>query len=491
MEMTRNMQRPVLLAALPALLAAAFSYAYPVWQPDTTYTAGTIVYYQGHDYKALVTQTDYSSTGWNPTVASLWQDLGADGSVGATPTPAPATPTPKPGVTPTPVTGGSCTAAAWNSSTAYSGGAVVSYNGHTYTAKWWTQGNVPSSSTGDGQPWTDNGPCTGGNVTPTPTPRPGVTPTPTPVTGGTPPGFIFGPYKDITINLDWNTNVMTTAVTGSRQPVLSVLPAGVKSVTWAFATGECGSENWGGLTPSAVANANVQNFVSAGKTYIISTGGAAGSFTCGSDAGFTKFIQTYYSANMRGVDFDIEAGQSQATIDNLVQRVINAQRTYPNLRYSFTLATLGGNSPQSLGSAGVTVMNSIRSHALSSYTINLMVMDFGSTSAGNCVVSNGKCDMGASAVQAAVNLHNYYGVPYSQIELTPMIGGNDTQDETFSLADVTTVANFAKANGLAGVHYWSLDRDTDCAPGFASPTCNSYGQAGNWGFANRFIANGM
>jgi Glycosyl hydrolases family 2, sugar binding domain len=101
---------------------------------------------------------------------------------------------------------------------------------------------------------------------------------------------------------------------------------------------------------------------------------------------------------------------------------------------------------------------------------------------------SGKCDMGQSVVQAAINLHNYHGVPYNRIELTPMIGGNDTQDESFTVGDVTTLANFVKQNGLAGVHYRSLDRDNDCAPGFASPTCNSYGQAGNWGFTNRFIA---
>jgi hypothetical protein len=69
-----------------------------------------------------------------------------------------------------------------------------------------------------------------------------------------------------------------------------------------------------------------------------------------------------------------------------------------------------------------------------------------------------------------------------------MIGGNDTIDETFSLADVDKMTAWAKQNGLAGIHYWSLDRDTDCAPGYASPTCNTYGQAENWGFANRFIS---
>jgi hypothetical protein len=79
-------------------------------------------------------------------------------------------------------------------------------------------------------------------------------------------------------------------------------------------------------------------------------------------------------------------------------------------------------------------------------------------------------------------------VPYGQIEITPMIGGNDATDETFSIADVTTVSNFVAANKVSGVHFWSLDRDKDCAPGYASPTCNSYGAAGTWGFTNAFIS---
>ncbi|MBC1417470.1 glycosyl hydrolase family 18 protein [Listeria fleischmannii] len=34
---------------------------------------------------------------------------------------------------------------AWNASTAYSGGEIVTYEGKTYKAKWWTQGNVPGT----------------------------------------------------------------------------------------------------------------------------------------------------------------------------------------------------------------------------------------------------------------------------------------------------------------------------------------------------------
>ena len=387
---------------------------------------------------------------------------------------------------------------AWNSTIAYTQGAVVVDQGKTFTANWWTQGQEPinnNGGAGSGQPWTLSSGCsTTPPPPPTPTPPPPPTPTPTPPTP-TPPSpppsgsVTYGPYKDITVSMNWNTNVISTAVTGTLSPVLSVKPAKLKMITWAFATGACGSENWGGLQASAVASANIQNFVNAGTKYIISTGGAAGSFTCASDADFETFVNRYASSSLAGIDFDIEAGQSSADIDNLVTRVKNSQSKHPGLRWSFTLATLGGNSPQSLGSMGVTVMNSIKSHGLTGYIVNLMAMDYGSAIASNCTLnSSGKCDMGKSAIQSAVNLHNYWGVPYSQIEITPMIGGNDATDETFSIADVTTLSNWVKANGASGIHFWSLDRDKDCAPGYASATCNSYGSAGTWGFTNAFIS---
>ena len=67
------------------------------------------------------------------------------------------TPTTTPPTTSTSSTGGgTCTAAPWNSQTAYNGGAVVSYNGHKWTAKWWTEADVPGGAAGV---WVDNGPC--------------------------------------------------------------------------------------------------------------------------------------------------------------------------------------------------------------------------------------------------------------------------------------------------------------------------------------------
>lgn len=51
-------------------------------------------------------------------------------------------------------------ASAWSSSAVYTGGATVSHNGHNWSAKWWTQGETPSSSA---QVWNDQGSCTGGS----------------------------------------------------------------------------------------------------------------------------------------------------------------------------------------------------------------------------------------------------------------------------------------------------------------------------------------
>lgn len=308
--------------------------------------------------------------------------------------------------------------------------------------------------------------------------------------GNVPTGFVFGGYKDVTVNANWNTSEISTKVGGAQQAVVSA-NSNVQLVTWSFATGECGSETWGGITPNDLISANVAAWSKAGKQYIVATGGAAGTFSCGSDANFFAFLDRYNSSGFIGVDFDIEAGQSADTIAALVARVKAAQANdrYKNLRFSFTLATLGGSSTPALGATGVEVMTAIQKAGLSHYYINLMAMDYGSTAATNCVLNAAgtACDMGASAVQAAKALHAAYDVPYAQIEVTPMIGGNDAQDETFTLQDVITLGNFAKTQGLAGVHYWSLDRDTDCPPGSASPTCNTLGTAGAWGFLNAFL----
>ena len=80
------------LRRLAAISAAAFALTAaaqttPAWAPDVYYTAGTVVTYNGRLYRATVNQTDYASTGWNPTNASLWTDLGPVSGTAPTPSP--------------------------------------------------------------------------------------------------------------------------------------------------------------------------------------------------------------------------------------------------------------------------------------------------------------------------------------------------------------------------------------------------------------------
>lgn len=170
--------------ALGAAATGALAQTYPAWAPDTYYTAGTVVTYNGRLYRATVNQTDYASTGWNPTNTSLWTDIGT--TTGPSPAPAPSpTPPPTPAPSPAPAPSGNC-APVWVAATAYGGGAIASKGTTNYKANWWTQGNDPATNNGpagSGQPWTSQGAYTTGPApipSPTPTPSPSPSPSPPP-----------------------------------------------------------------------------------------------------------------------------------------------------------------------------------------------------------------------------------------------------------------------------------------------------------------------
>jgi chitinase len=310
-------------------------------------------------------------------------------------------------------------------------------------------------------------------------------------------GFVYSPYKYLPVAFDAASYAMSSAVEGTLAPVVvaggSILPSGVSALTWAFATGECGSETWDGIEPRRLADANVAAFERAGVDYIISTGGAAGVFTCATDAGMERFIARYDSPRLIGVDFDIEAGQTADGLAALMQRVRSAQFHHPRLRFSFTLATLAASdgSLGSLNPLGEQVLQAIRVAGLGDYYINLMVMDYGPAIPGNCVVVEGVCDMGKSAIRAAENVHARYGIPMHRIELTPMIGVNDVTANVFRLEDALRTARFVRGRGLGGLHFWSLDRDARCAAGDApgpSPVCNTRDDVPGLAYTRAFLA---
>jgi hypothetical protein len=241
------------------------------------------------------------------------------------------------------------------------------------------------------------------------------------------------------------------------------LPPAVRALTLAFATGECGVETWEGTAPDEIED-TLRALIAAGLDYIVSTGGEAGTFTCATDAGMETFIARYESPRLVGFDFDIERGQSDDVLRDLARTIGNAQARRPWLRISVTLATWAGSdgARASLNADGARVLAALRAAGVADYYVNLMVMDYGEATQRNCVVAGTVCDMGRSAMQAATNLTDRFGVPPARIELTPMIGVNDVTANVFTVDDATTLARFARERGLAGVHFWSLDRDVSC-----------------------------
>jgi hypothetical protein len=282
---------------------------------------------------------------------------------------------------------------------------------------------------------------------------------------------LTGAYKDVSLGID-------AATPRIAEPAWLPAPRHGDALVWAFATGECGQERWGpGIDTEAFARLNVAAHEAAGRDYIVSTGGAVGVFTCDDDAAMQRFVERYAGPRLVGLDFDIEGAQTPAQIEALVQRAKAVRARWPALRLSFTVAThaAADGSRRSLNATGEAVLASLRRARLDDAVINLMVMNYGKPDVRWCVPHRGRCDMARSARQALANVHLKYGLPYNRLAVTVMLGENDVEANVLGPADAAAVARHARRLGLAGLHWWSLDRDRPCPPGEPrlSPRCHA------------------
>ena len=124
-------------------MSAAFTmFGYDAWNSGKTYsTAGTLVEHGGKVWK-----NSWWTKGENPELSGQWgvwkvvENTVTDPDPVVDPTPDP-DPVIDPAPEPAPVTTGT-----WDQSTVYNGGDTVAYNGKTYKAGWWTQGESPELS---------------------------------------------------------------------------------------------------------------------------------------------------------------------------------------------------------------------------------------------------------------------------------------------------------------------------------------------------------
>ncbi|KZT54424.1 carbohydrate-binding module family 5 protein [Calocera cornea HHB12733] len=123
---------------------------------DTATLAGCVQQAQGMGWSGGVMTWEYpdAASPWIEAVrADSWPVSGSP----PPPPPPPATTTAASAMPTSTASGGMCGGiAAWTSGVAYVGGDEVTYNGDLWTAKWWTENDLPGGPAGV---WTDEGAC--------------------------------------------------------------------------------------------------------------------------------------------------------------------------------------------------------------------------------------------------------------------------------------------------------------------------------------------
>jgi chitinase len=190
-------------------------------------------------------------------------------------------------------------APAWSATTIYVGTNTASYQGHNYTAKWWTQGDIPTAS-GQWGVWTDGGACDGGGTTP---------PTTAPPTGPTAPPTTTPPTNNPPTN---------------NPPTV---PSGNKWVVGYFA-------EWGVYA----RNYHVKNIITSGSaskiTHILYAFGNTAGGQCAIGDSYADYDKAYTAADsVDGVADTWDAGALRGSFGQLRK----LKKLYPNIKVIYSV----------------------------------------------------------------------------------------------------------------------------------------------------------
>ena len=324
------------------------------------------------------------------------------------------------------------------------------------------------------------------NTDPEPNPTKTVT---TPASATASSGKTFSPYFDVTQpNVDVEN---ISAVTGLRSFTLAFMQTNLNDITdGQLAAGVVPTMSWGGLNTATLPIASIMQEVkdvsAEGGTVTISIGGyngydpaviaqdymnnleagGGGVAPLGAATAEAKAIQnleleyqsviTTYGVNH--LDFDIE---NYTTVNDTVANHIRdeavkaLEAANPGLSVSYTVAVLpSGLSTSGAGTSSndYHLLAQAKNDGVTLTTLNIMAMDYGKSE-----------DMLTAAESAATHTEadlQKLGFTSTKIEVTPMIGQNDTLSDVFTLYDAKELAAWAKTQSyIAGVGEWEITRD--------------------------------
>ncbi|MFE6865703.1 glycosyl hydrolase family 18 protein [Kitasatospora sp. NPDC057692] len=289
-----------------------------------------------------------------------------------------------------------------------------------------------------------------------------------------------------------------------ESPATLAAQSGAKHLTMAFlqtaTKGSC-TPYWNGDTSLPVAQssfgADFAKIKAAGGDVIPSLGGYTAD-TTGTEladsctdvnqisAAFQKLITTY---DISRIDLDIEADSlnNSAGIDRRNKAIKLTQdwaaANGRQIQFSYTLPT----TTSGLADSGLAVLRNAVTNNARIDVVNLMTFDY---------YDNAAHDMAADTQSAATGLYNQMSrlwptkTPtqlWGSIGVTEMPGVDDFgAAETFTLANATTVYNWAVARGINTLSFWALQRDNGkCPGGGARDDCSGI-QQNTWDFTKIF-----
>jgi hypothetical protein len=255
---------------------------------------------------------------------------------------------------------------------------------------------------------------------------------------------------------------------------------GQRHFTMAFVLGShagC-APRWGGTIPLDDPRivADIAGVRGLGGDVIVAFGGAVGPYlehVCGSVTALADaYKEVIDTLGIRHIDVDIEAS---VPVDRMNQALALVQRDRPGVTVSYTLMVQGddfGLTPV----LGVEVLRNAKAHGVAVHLVNPMTMEFGTSRPdwGDAVIAAAEATLAQMAgiwpEKSAAERRRMLGV-------TPMIGRN-FNGKIFTQAHAEQLVDWADANRIGMLSFWSVGRDNgSCPGGGVSPSCSSIAQS--------------
>ncbi|MFE0020650.1 glycosyl hydrolase family 18 protein [Amycolatopsis sp. NPDC059021] len=194
-------------------------------------------------------------------------------------------------------------------------------------------------------------------------------------------------------------------------------------------------------------------------------------------AAYEKVITTY---DVPRLDFDIEDNSlpNAAGIDrrNKAMKKVEdwAASTGRSIQFSYTLPT----TTSGLAENGLAVLRNAVSNGARVDVVNMMTFDYYDNATHNMAEDTKTSANGLVSQLGALYPGKTEPQRWAMVGITEMIGVDDFgPGETFTMADATTVYNWAVSKGINELSFWALQRDNgNCPGGQAADNCSGIEQ---------------